>query len=145
MKELVFEKTAEAAVLPTRGHSTDAGFDLYVCEPETLTFQPNWFYRVGTGVRVSLKPEEWGLILGRSSTLAHHGLLVAPGVVDPGYEGELMLAVQNLSNRAVEVRTGLRLAQFILMGNLNLNREPVWGSVLNQGLRGSNGFGSTGA
>lgn len=142
-QELVFEKVEEDAVLPSRGHESDAGLDLY-CQ-DAVTIPPGGFARVGTGVKVQLYSEEWGLIVGRSSTLAGLGLLVAPGVVDPSYKGELMIAVQNLTDINAYVTKGQRLAQFILMINVGGRCEPVWGSIEENSERGTGGFGSTGS
>lgn len=141
--DLVFEKIRPDAELPTRGHETDAGFDLYC--PSPLVVKAHRFARIPLGIKVQMSPREWAMLLGRSSTLTKFGLLVMPGVVDPGYTGELMIAVQNLTDRTVHVDKHQRIAQFIMMSNLNLGYEPRWGTVVQNSSRGSGGFGSTGS
>jgi dUTP pyrophosphatase len=71
-------------------------------------------------------------------------MVVLPGVVDPGYKGELMVVVHNVHHEPVQLFDGLRLAQFILMNNVNQWYEPAWGEFTEESSRGSSGFGSTG-
>lgn len=133
----------EQATEPTQAYGDDAGFDLYVSSE--CTIQPGQVVDVPCGVAVELPPSVWVLLIGRSSTLRKRYLMVNPGIIDPGYRGELFAGVMNLSDAPVTVEVGERLAQMIFMPNLS------YGVRLNQVVslqpheRGSNGFGSSGA
>lgn len=141
-RRLVFEAMDKEAVLPTRSHLNDAGFDLTVTT--SATFDPGQTRTLGTSLKVQLAANEWALLVGRSSTLLKNGLLIYPGVVDADYRGELRIVAHNTWHERITVLPGQRLAQLILMANQNWARNPVFG-VVNEAARGLNGFGSTGA
>jgi dUTP pyrophosphatase len=127
--------------LPSRGYADDAGLDLYVVGDRMIP--PGQFRDVPCGVRIDIPPGHWGFIVGRSSTLRKHGLLVNPAVIDAGWTGELFAGVQNLGENDVVVSHGDRLAQLILLPAAVTGRVPEWGRVPAKD-RGENGFGSTG-
>lgn len=132
----------DGAQLPTRGYPGDAGFDLYV--QEDVTIPPGEFVDVPCGCAVQLPDHLWGLIIGRSSTLRTHNLLIASGVIDTGYRGPLFAGAKNLSEEPFEAKKGMRLAQFIPFGNVAENLRLVEASTLDPSERGTNGFGSSG-
>lgn len=140
---LPFYMDETAYRLPTRGHRSDAGVDLYCSE--TLTIEPHGFVDVPTGVYTRLPNMTWGLLTGRSSTLRRHGLMVVQGVIDQDYRGELFAGVQNMRPHPVVVERGSRLAQLIVVplpGYLDPVEIPRSG--LGETARGEGGFGSTG-
>lgn len=139
---LKFKAVGDRAILPSRSYSDDAGLDLYTFGE--FWVDPGQSTRLHTDLAVDLPPDMWGLITGRSSTAFKHGMVVLPGIVDPGYKGELMVVVHNVTREPVRLFDGLRLAQFILMQNLNRLIEPVWGEFSDESSRGSGGFGSSG-
>lgn len=145
MKRLVMkaQRLDAGAFLPTRAHPDDAGFDLYASA--TVTVWPASFVDVHCGVAVEMPKGAWGLLQGRSSTLRKRGLLVNPGIIDPGYRGELFAGVWNLGREPVEVNIGERLAQLILLSNLTEGVDVEWASTLTEHPRGLRGFGSSGA
>lgn len=142
MLDLVFERVEPDAILPTRGSVSAAGFDMYI-QDDTIV-GPGVHCYLGTGVRVELFDDEWANLKPRSSTLRTTGLLVIEGVIDSDYKGEIKIAVLNVRDEPVTVYKGTRIAQLVLMQNLNFSRVPVWGSVDRDSIRGTGGFGSTG-
>lgn len=140
---LEFKALSDRAILPTRAHSSDAGLDLFTFGE--FWVEPGQSMRLHTDLAVNLPESMWGFITGRSSTVFKHGLVVLPGVVDSGYQGELMVVVHNVFGEPVRLFDGLRLAQFILMQNMTRLVEPVWGEITGESSRGSGGFGSTGS
>jgi dUTP pyrophosphatase len=133
---------SSAGMLPTRGYSDDAGFDLYTSE--SVTVPSGEFVDIPCGVRVDLPEDTWGFITGRSSSLRKLGLLVSTGVIDNGWTGPLFAGVKNLSDHDVKVTKGDRIAQMILLPTVSASYEPVWGLV-SEKERGERGFGSTGS
>lgn len=129
-------------LMPEQAMKGDAGFDLYV--REGVVIEPHSFVDVDSGVAVALPEGTWGLITGRSSTLRKRGLLVAQGVIDNGYTGELFVGLWNLTGESVVVAPGDRLAQLIVLPLLTDAIELVEVSDLAIRNRGVNGFGSTG-
>src|SRR3972149_12063571 len=122
----------------------DCGLDLYVSQ--TTVIEPGTMRNVPTGVRVLLPGNEWGLMVGRSSTIRKRGLLIIPGIIDTGYRGLLYSAAWNLSPRTVTVKRGERIAQLIPLPNLTplLKLQPVGKEEMVESERGEKGFGSTG-
>ena len=67
----------------------------------------------------------------------------APGLIDAGYRGEVVVAVVNLDRtESVKVAHGDRIAQLVIVA-LPLV-APSWVSELPASERGEGGFGSTG-
>jgi dUTP pyrophosphatase len=141
--EVRYTKITPDAKTPERAYGDDAGYDLYVAK--NVTIPPNEFVDIPTYVAVQLASETWGLLTGRSSTTRRRGLLVNQGVIDPGYRGELFVGVWNLTDQPVEVKTGERIAQLILMPNVTAVTNMVEVDRLDAHPRGVNGFGSTGS
>lgn len=136
---------ARDAVLPTRAHDDDAGYDLYSVGEHTIS--PGEFVDIPTGVALDLPRWCWAFLTGRSSTLRKHGLMVHPGIIDAGYQGELFAGVFNLSREDVHIRPGDRLAQLIIMENATRLTTVRWmrdDEAFPFHQRGTSGFGSSG-
>lgn len=103
------------AVLPTYAKDGDAGADLTSVAEVVLA--PGERALVPTGVSLAL-PRGWvGLVHPRSGLAARHGisLVNAPGTVDSGYRGEILVNLVNLDPREpFTVRVGDRIAQLVL-------------------------------
>lgn len=144
MSELVrrikFMRIRGYAMPPFQKWRTDAGSDL-VCV-EDVSLAEGAILDLHTGVVVEFPEDTWGLIIGRSSTYRKRGLLVVPGVIDPGYRGELLTCVVN-NGPAQEIHMGQRLAQVIVIPKA---ARLEWQEVqnLSPGDRNLDGFGSTG-
>lgn len=132
----------DGAQMPTRGYAGDAGFDLYVYEDTHI--DAGEFMDVPCGCAVQLPDHLWGLIIGRSSTLRNHQLMVTQGVIDTGYRGPLFAGVYNLATEPFVAKKGMRLAQFIPFGNVAENLRLVESATLDPSERGTAGFGSSG-
>lgn len=131
------------AVLPTYAKDGDAGADLTaVAEVE---IRPGERSLVPTGVALAI-PHGWvGLVHPRSGLAARHGVSVvnAPGTIDAGYRGEILVNLINLDPReSVTVRVGDRIAQ-ILLQEVGRGDFTVVDS-LPASERGETGHGSSG-
>lgn len=82
------KKVRSTALLPTKAHDTDAGYDLYA---DTMEFDDDGNTVYGTGIAVEIPQGYVGLVFPRSS-IAKKDLLLsnAVGVIDSGYRGEIM-------------------------------------------------------
>jgi dUTP pyrophosphatase len=133
----------ERAQLPTRAHDGDAGLDLYALEGIELA--PGARSQVRTGIAVEIPPGHAGLVLPRSGLAARHGIALvnAPGLIDPGYRGELLVLLLNTDREnAFAVRAGDRVAQLVVVA---VTASAVVGvSELSESVRGVGGFGSSG-
>jgi dUTP pyrophosphatase len=131
------------AVVPTYARPGDAGADLSCCADFTLG--PGERRLVGTGVAVAL-PEGWaGFVHPRSGLAARFGVTVlnAPGTVDAGYRGEILVCLLNTDRDApVSFAAGDRIAQLVVQQVARVRFEAA--DELPPSGRGTGGHGSTG-
>jgi dUTP pyrophosphatase len=140
---LHFRRLAQNAVAPTRAHDDDAAYDL--CSSEALTIAPGARADVGTGLALAIPPAHAGLVLPRSGLAARHGIALvnAPGLIDPGYRGELRVLLLNTDrHEPFEIAPGERIAQLLIVATGVVRLHEV--EELDETLRGLGGFGSTG-
>jgi dUTP pyrophosphatase len=129
--------------LPTRAHPTDAGLDLRARVEVRLA--PGERALIPTGVAVAVPDGHVGLVHPRSGLAARHGVTVlnAPGTVDSGFRGEIMVNLVNLDPRAAfTVRRGDRIAQ-LLVQRVELVRLSVVPALPGSD-RGEAGHGASG-
>ncbi|WP_461109624.1 dUTP diphosphatase [Tessaracoccus terricola] len=129
--------------LPTYARAGDAGADLRCTHDVTIA--PGERVLVHTGVRLALPEGHVGLVTPRSGLAARTGLSIvnAPGVIDSGYRGEVLVCLVNLDPREpVELSAGDRIAQLLVMPFVTARFSPV--DDLDETERGSGGYGSTG-
>jgi len=140
---LPFTRLSEGAKPPSRAHEGDAGYDLHAAEPARLG--PGERASVGTGIAVAIPEGHAGLVLPRSGLAARHGIALvnAPGLIDPGYRGEVRVLLLNTDREATfEIEPGDRIAQLVLV-RFEIP-EVVELPSLDETVRGAGGFGSTG-
>ena len=141
--DLNFVKLSGKATLPTRAHDNDAGLDLYAAESARLA--PGARVSVGTGLAVQIPEGVGGLVLPRSGMAIKHGvtLVNSPGLIDPGYRGEVRVLLLN-TDPSVEfqITPGDRVAQLLLVPVVHAT--PLNAEALDDSTRGEGGFGSTG-
>jgi dUTP pyrophosphatase len=139
-KDIRVLKVHPDAILPTRSHDNDAGWDLYVCQDTII--QPGKWEDIACGIAIEPPTGVWFRIVGRSSTFRKRRLLVLEGIIDEGFRGELFAGVTNLGSEPVEVIKGERLCQMIPQLTFGFNIR--WDHHLTESSRGTNGFGSSG-
>jgi dUTP pyrophosphatase len=141
--ELRFAKLVPEARAPNRAHEGDAGLDLHAVESARL--EPGERASVGTGLSVAIPDGHAGLVLPRSGLAANHGIALvnAPGLIDPGYRGEIRVLLLNTDrSEPFEIDSGDRIAQLLLVPFAAA--EPVESAELDETRRGLAGFGSSG-
>ena len=128
---------------PAYAKPGDAGADLR--SRVNLTLQPGERALVPTGVAIALSDGYVGLVHPRSGLAAQHGITIvnAPGTVDSGYRGELMVCLLNTDReQAFEIQRGDRIAQLVIQRFESATFNVV--QSLSETERGTAGFGSTG-
>jgi dUTP pyrophosphatase len=136
-------KLRDDAVLPSRAHSGDAGFDLSACEEVTIGVGER--ATVGTGLAIEIPDGHAGLVAPRSGLALRHGLSMvnAPGVIDAGYRGEVRMILLNTDREhAFTVEPGMRIAQLVVVPIAAV--ELVETREVTTTDRGEGGFGSSG-
>ncbi len=143
MEELRFTKLSERATMPTRAHDNDAGLDLYAAEEAHIPIGAR--ASVGTGLAIAIPEGLAGLVLPRSGLALKHGvtLLNSPGLIDPGYRGEVRVLLLNTDQKLdYHCQPGDRIAQLMLVPIATAS--PLQAHELDSSTRGEGGFGSTG-
>jgi dUTP pyrophosphatase len=131
------------AVLPRYSTEGDAGADL--TSVAEVTLRPGRRALVPTGLALSLPPGTVGLVHPRSGLAARHGVTVvnAPGTVDSGYRGEVLVNLVNLDpSDEFTVHVGDRIAQLVVQEYLHADFAET--DSLPGSARGETGHGSTG-
>ncbi len=134
----------DSARLPTRAHDDDAAFDLYADEATTIS--PGGRATIATGLALELPPASCGLVLPRSGLAARHGITVlnAPGLIDPGYRGEVKVVLLNSDRmESFAIAPGDRIAQLLVL-DIGAAALTLADRALAATTRGEGGFGSTG-
>jgi dUTP pyrophosphatase len=130
--------------LPARAHSGDAGLDLAAAEACELA--PGARAAVATGIAVAIPPGHAGLVVPRSGLARRHGVTVAnaPGLIDAGYRGELLVLLVNLGDAPYRIEPGDRIAQLVVVPAASCAVREVEELPPSDG-RGAGGFGSSGS
>lgn len=141
--ELRVHRLDERAALPTRAHPHDAGLDLYALEAAELA--PGARASIRTGISLEVPPGRAALVLPRSGLAARHGIALvnAPGLIDPGYRGEIRVLLLNTDlSETFRLQAGDRIAQLVILG---IDTPiPAEAAELGPSERGAGGFGSSG-
>lgn len=129
--------------LPRHARPGDAGVDLYARHDVTL--MPGMRHLMPTGIAIAVPPGWVGLVHPRSGLSIKHGVTVvnAPGTIDSGYRGEIMVPLINVDpSQPFAIRRGDRVAQLLVQRYAPLEFEEVDELPVSQ--RGDTGFGDTG-
>jgi len=109
MSTLKVAKLVARARIPTRKNPTDAGLDLYPLFEELIA--PETWQLVHTGITVEIPDGFFGWITNKSSS----NYLVGAGVIDQGYQGELIVKVFNVLNSPVFLVPSIAVAQLLIV------------------------------
>lgn len=138
------KKLNENAVVPTKAHATDAGFDLYCTSKEV-----DWDKRqiiCHTGLAFEIPEGFVGLLFPRSS-VSNKPLIMANsvGVIDSCYRGEVTAKFNITDMRQSGMnhyQVGNKVAQIIIIPYPEIEFEEA--DDLSETDRGTGGYGSTG-
>ncbi len=128
---------------PAYAKPGDAGADLR--SRIDFELEPGERALVPTGVAIALPEGYVGLVHPRSGLATKNGITIvnAPGTVDSGYRGELMVTLLNTDKtKSFRVQRGDRIAQLVIQKYEHATFTVV--DELEQTERGSSGFGSSG-
>lgn len=128
---------------PAYAHPGDAGADL--ATTIDLVIEPGERVLVPTGLAIALPSGYAGFVHPRSGLAARSGLTIvnAPGTVDAGYRGEIMVCLLNTDREEpITLQRGDLIAQLVIQPVVRAQFQPV--EALPSSLRGAEGHGSTG-
>lgn len=135
--QVKIKRLNDKAILPTKAHTTDAGYDLYA----SSCYYEDGMLHYGTGVAVEIPEGYVGFVFPRSSIAnTHLTLSNSVGVIDSGYRGEVKAKFRKGGTRGYHV--GERIAQLIILPYPEVTFEEV--DELSDSDRGEGGYGSSG-
>lgn len=130
--------------LPKYETGASAGMDVRAVLDKEITLQPLERALIKTGLFLEIPEGYEAQVRPRSGLALKKGLTVlnAPGTIDADYRGEVGVILVNLSNEAVTIEPGERVAQLVFAEF----KQAQWESAesLSETHRGAGGFGSTG-
>jgi len=130
--------------LPSYATAGSAGVDLRANIEEDVKIAPRQRLVVPTGLYIELPDGYEAQIRPRSGLALKKGLSIpnAPGTIDSDYRGEIGVILINLSDQAITIKHGERIAQMVIARY----EQVSWQSVeqLSDSERGAGGYGSTG-
>jgi len=145
MADVLVRRLAHGAGLPLPARATEgsAGYD--VASAEDLVLAPMERRLVKTGFSFAIPAGFEMQVRPRSGLALKHGVSLpnTPATIDSDYRGELMIAMINLGMESFSISRGMRIAQLIIARV----EAPAMVEVeeLPSSVRGTGGFGSTGA
>lgn len=133
-------KLDDFAFEPIRAHSTDAGLDIRAIHGGCVRAGQSAAFH--TGLHVKLPPYTTGICISKSGLMMNHDI-TSTGLIDEGYNGELMVKLFNHGNTDYTVMPGDKISQLVIVPVLYPEIEIV-DDLEQESERGDGGFGSTG-
>ncbi len=134
-----FKKLSENAVIPVKGSSGAAGFDMVITSMQEVDYYHTGY---GFGLAVEIPRGYVGLVFPRSSVYKHGMLLTnSVGVIDSDYRGEIRAVFLGVSDE-MRYKVGERACQMVIVKIPEVEMIEV--EELSETERGVGGFGSTG-
>ncbi|MCJ7801590.1 MAG: dUTP diphosphatase [Candidatus Marinimicrobia bacterium] len=122
-------------------HDGDAGLDLFVIHELTIRAGESAFLHLQISCE-NLDGKPYLLMPRSSISKTPLRLSNSIGLIDGGYRGEIIAAVDNIKDISYKVNPGQRLFQLVAMDGSPVHFRIV--EELSETARGSGGFGSTG-
>ncbi|MFL9845400.1 dUTP diphosphatase [Flavobacterium rhizosphaerae] len=131
--------------LPNYETIASAGMDIRATIDAPITLKPLERAIVKTGLFIELPVGYEAQVRPRSGLAAKKGITVlnSPGTIDADYRGEIGVILVNLSNEPFTIEDGERIAQLVIARHERATWEEA--EALSETVRGTGGFGSTGA
>lgn len=133
-------KLDDGAFLPIRSHSMDAGLDLRAKERQVVPAKDSATFH--TGVHIKLPNGTAGIMISKSGLNVNFDI-TSTGLIDEGYDGEMVVKLHNHGGYDYTVEAGDKISQLVIVPVLRPKIEIV-DDLQQYTERGSNGFGSTG-
>jgi dUTP pyrophosphatase len=137
---------AEGLDLPAHETEYSAGLDLHAAveADDPVVLSPGSRALLPTGLQIALPEGYEAQIRPRSGLAYRHGVTVlnSPGTIDADYRGEVKVLLINHGEEPFSVERGTRIAQMVVARHARVEWKER--NALEETVRGSGGFGSTG-
>lgn len=131
--------------LPEYATPGSAGLDLRACIDAPLALPPGQDQLISSGLAIHIAdPNVAALVLPRSGLGARHGIVLGNlvGLIDPDYQGPLMVSCWNRGRATFTLNPLDRLAQLVIVPVAQASFRVV--DAFDATARAEGGFGSTG-
>ena len=144
LNDVKWEKAAKGVYDDIKNHKDDAGFDLYFPTKQTIHSGQTTLLKfdIACEMHDDYLPTSYMLVPRSSISKTPLRMANSIGIIDAGYRGEIMAAVDNNSDDDYMVVPGQRLFQLVHPTLYPINAKIV--DKLTDTERGDGGFGSTG-
>ncbi|BED92361.1 MAG: dUTP diphosphatase [Candidatus Paraimprobicoccus trichonymphae] len=141
MQKIKIKRLYGKSMIPTKGSSCSAGYDLYAAGSYLVKANSN--VKVETGIILEIPINYFGAVFARSGLATNNGIIPANcvGIIDSDYRGEIIVPIHNNFKNDYLIKYNDRIAQLIIIPFLNVNFEES--EELSNTSRGNSGFGST--
>ena len=142
--EIRLKRLPHAEGLPAPSYATPHAAGMDVVSAEDVTLQPGGRHAVATGFAMAIPVGYEVQVRPRSGLALKHGISLpnTPGTIDADYRGELKVILINLGDAPFVIARGDRIAQLVAAPVQMARFTEV--EELDETVRGSGGFGSTG-
>ncbi|NBV06419.1 MAG: dUTP diphosphatase [Proteobacteria bacterium] len=137
-------ENAKDLALPKYETQGSAGMDLLAAIDEEIVIKSGEIKLVKTGIAIALEKGFEAQVRPRSGLALKNGITVlnSPGTIDSDYRGEVCVILINHSKVDFTITRGMRIAQIVIAKHEQAEILEV--ENLDETVRGSSGFGSTG-
>ena len=122
-----------------------AGLDLRACVEAPVVLAPGETTLVASGIAIHIDdPGLAAVVLPRSGLGHKHGIVLGNlvGLIDPDYQGPVLLSVWNRGDAPFTIEPGDRIAQLVFLSIARARFEVV--DAFEETERGEGGFGHSG-
>lgn len=142
--KLEYKALSETAKKPEKAHSYDAAWDLFADLPSGgMAIEPGTTKIVPTNIAIR-PPRGYSCDIRGRSGMSSKGKLVILGLVDADYTGPWGIILHNSTHDTIKLNHHDKIAQFTVNRVIESYLSDVDDFRLQDGARGTGGFGSTG-
>jgi dUTP pyrophosphatase len=143
--QVKFKRLSASATIPSYQSEHAAGMDLHAAIKESITIEVGGISMIPLGFAIALPDHYEAQVRPRSGIASKFGVTLpnSPGTIDADYRGECCVPLINHGNKPFTVEPNMRIAQMIISPVVQASFEVV--EELNETVRGTGGFGSTGS
>lgn len=142
--EVCVKRLNHGAGLPLPDYTTLGAAGMDICAAESLILRAGKRHAVATGFAFAIPDGYEVQVRPRSGLALKHGItcLNTPGTIDSDYRGEVKVILANLGEDDFQITKGDRIAQIVVAPVTHAAMVEV--DEIDETLRGTGGFGSTG-
>lgn len=148
MLTIYAHKSNPKAIIPTIAYNnTSAAFDITCIEDIIIPIRGSAVIPNGLNLIISDKDKYFMYVQLRSSMGFKKELTLHPGIIDPGYTGDLGIKLYNLGNEDIIIKEGERYAQILVLPipqyEIKELNDKDYEIIKLLQVRGDKGFGSS--